>query len=98
MNGNDEFLGIVQLGTFQPLAPAPGGGVRLTTISMAAAQPPESAEIDLTKYEGSAIMVRGHLSGGWIYSAEFIDQAGPILTAVVRQVFGLEEQLENVGE
>ena len=98
MNGNDEFLGIVQLGTFRPLAPAPGGGVRLTTISMVAAQPPESAEIDLAKYEGSAIMVRGHLSGGWIYSAEFIDQAGPILTAVVRQVFGLEEQLENVGE
>lgn len=41
----------------------------------------------MTKYEGQAIMVRGHDGGNWLYSAEVIDQAGPILTAVVQQVF-----------
>jgi hypothetical protein len=90
MDSNDQFLGIVQLGHLQILTPdqAAGSSVRLTSIPMQAAQPPESREIDLTKYEGQAIMVRGHDGGGWIYSAEVIDQAGPILTAVVQQVFG----------
>lgn len=50
--------------------------------------PPETEELNLTEYEGKAIMARGHNSGGWIYSAEVIDQADPILTAVVQQVFG----------
>ena len=49
---------------------------------------PERAELDLTEYEGQAIMVRGLNAGGWVYSAAVIDQAGPILTAVVQQVFG----------
>ena len=65
-----------------------GGSVRLTSLPMQAAQPPESGELDLTEYEGKAITVRGHDGGGWIYSAEVIDQAGLILTAVVQQVFG----------
>jgi hypothetical protein len=55
---------------------------------MAASVPPETAELDLSVYEGKAIMVHGHDGGGWIYSAMVIDQAGPILTAVVRKVFG----------
>jgi hypothetical protein len=33
-------------------------------------------------------MIRGHDGGGWIYSAEVIDEAGSILTAVVQRVFG----------
>lgn len=94
MNGNNKFLGIVQNGRFQRLTPepAPAGSVRLTRISMQMAIPPESGELDLTKYEGSAIMVEGHNGGGWIYSAEVVDKAGPILTAVVQQVFGQESK------
>jgi hypothetical protein len=90
MNGNDQFLGIVQDGAFELMSPysAPGGSVRLTAISMQAAVPPETAELDLSVYEGKAIMVRGHDGGGWIYSAAVIDQAGPILTAAVQKVFG----------
>ena len=90
MNANDQFLGIVQLGQFQILMPARpvGGSVRLTSMGMQVAMPPESEEIDLSKYEGQAVMVQGHDGGGWIYSATVIDQAGPILTAVVQQVFG----------
>ena len=54
---------------------------------MQQAQSPESAEIDLTEYEGIAIMVRGYESGERIYSAEIIDQLGPILSAVVEKLF-----------
>jgi hypothetical protein len=51
---------------------------------------PESREFDLREYENSAIMICGHESRGWIYSAEVIDRGGPILTAVVMEVFGKE--------
>jgi hypothetical protein len=57
---------------------------------MQEARPPETGELDLSPYEGSAILVRGRDSGGWIYSAEVIDHASPILTLVVRRVFGSE--------
>lgn len=94
MNGNDEFLGVVQLGQFRILTPnhVAGSSVRLTGIDMPTAMTPESKELDLTEYEGKAIMVRGHSSGGWIYSAEVIDQAGPILTAAVQQIFGRTDE------
>lgn len=90
MNGDDQILGIVKDGEFLPLAPRSvlDTPVRLTRIQMQAAQSPQSAELDLTDYEGQAVMVHGRNAGGWIYSAAVIDQAGPILTAVVQQVFG----------
>ncbi len=87
MNGNDQFIGIVQNGQFTSLVPPSGGPLRLTGIPMQATQPPESAELDLAGYEGQAIMAQGYDGGGWLYSAEVLDQAGPILTAVVRQLF-----------
>lgn len=66
MNGNNQFLGIVQGGQFQMLAPySPSGGlVRLTSVQMQEARPPESAELNLTEYEGKAIMVQGYDGGG----------------------------------
>jgi hypothetical protein len=90
MNGNDQFLGIVHLGHFQISTPdhAAGDLVRLTTIQMQEARPPETGEIDLAEYEGSALMVGGHYGGGWIYSAHVVEQAGPILTEVVKKTFG----------
>jgi hypothetical protein len=97
MNGDDQLLGIVEGGEFRPLVPRSilSVPVRLTRIPMQAAQAPESAELDLTEYEGQAIMVSGHGGGGWIYSAAVIDQAGPILTAVVQQVFGRPVEAES---
>jgi hypothetical protein len=90
MNSNDQFLGIVQLGQLQILAPdeVAGESVQLTGIDMPTAMTPESREIDLAEYEGNALMVSGRFGGGWIYSASVIDHAGPILTEVVKQVFG----------
>lgn len=89
----EQTLGIVQNGEFHPLVPKPipGAVVRLTAIRMQEAIAPEAGELDLTRYEGSAIMVHGRDAGGWIYSATVVDAAGPILTAVAQQVFGEQE-------
>jgi hypothetical protein len=86
----DQFLGLVEDGQFKLLAPYRplGETVRLTSMPMQAAQLPESMELNLTDYEGKAIMVIGYDGGGWIYSASVIDHAGPILTSVVKEVFG----------
>lgn len=84
----EQMIGIVENGRFRPLAPKKGAPARLTRIAMQAAQSPESGEVKLTKYEGQAILVEGHNSGSWIYSAKIGDTAGLILTAVVRKVYG----------
>lgn len=90
MNENDLFLGYVQNEQFK--IQIPGGAlsrpIRLTGIQMQEAVSPESRELDLREYEKFVIMVSGHESGGWIYSAEVIDRGEPILTAVVMEVFG----------
>jgi len=88
----DLFLGVVEGGEFVVLMPRQplSSILRLTTIPMQAAQPPDSAEVDLTKYEGCAIVVLGRDGGGWVYSARVIDQAGPIFAAVLVQLFGDE--------
>ncbi len=81
-----KFLGIVRGNKFQPLEASSSLSIRLTRISMVAGESPENREIDLTEYEGSAIMVEGTSSGEWIYEAEVVDKAGLILTHVVQHV------------
>jgi hypothetical protein len=44
-------------------------------------------EIDLAPYEESVIMVTGQPGGGWIYEAEVVEKADPILAVVAREVF-----------
>jgi len=85
-----RFIGVVEAGEFSIFNPpnASGKTVRLTRISIQASRPPESDEIDLVGYEGRAIMVCGHEESGWIYSAKIVDQAGPIVAALVEKVFG----------
>jgi len=89
----DKFLGIVQGGRFSILMPRPQCcTVRLTRIAKPASIAEElvaSHEINLSEYEGKAIMVNGALPEhkGWLYEANVIDQASPILTAVVEELF-----------
>ena len=86
----EDMLGIVREGKFYPVAIEDEVAlpVRLTAIQMQQAIAPEAGELHLARYEGSAIMVQGHGGGGgWVYSAQVIDVAGPILTAVVKEVF-----------
>jgi len=89
----NKFLGIVHGGRFSILMPRPQCcTVRLTRISKPASIAEElvaSHEINLTEYEGKAIMVNGVLPEhkGWLYEANVVDQASPILTAVVEELF-----------
>jgi len=87
---NQTFIGKVENGEFKVLSPkgAPSGIIKFTSIGMQEAVPPETGKLDLTEYEGSVIAIQGHDGGGWIYSARVIDTAGPIVTALVLQVFG----------
>jgi hypothetical protein len=83
------LLGLVQGGELLTLAPAGSAGAlaRLTEISMVEAVSPDSKEIDLRPYEGMTLVVRGHDSGGWIYEAQIVEQGGPLLTALVQQLY-----------
>lgn len=89
-----EVIGVVTDGRLVPLAPAtqPLGTVRLTRIAMQAGRSPESDEIDLSPAEGRALLVRGRLSSGWLYSARVVTRGGPLMTAVVKQVFRRERR------
>ena len=87
---NSALLGCVEDGKFQLLWPEKSmlGSVRLTDIQMQEARSPESGELNLSKYEGQAIMVSGHGGGGgWVYDARIVDAAGPILTLLVLERF-----------
>jgi len=91
----DKFLGLVQDGRFSILMPRPQCcTVKLTRIARPASIAEElvaSHEIKLAEYEGKAIMVTGALPErkGWLYEANVIDQASPILTEVVKETFSL---------
>lgn len=91
MSRGGQFLGMVENGKFQLLLPENlvGASFRLTSVRIQEAVSPESREINLVEYEGEAIMIQGLESGGWIYSAELIDEAGPILTILVQKLFSL---------
>ena len=86
MNEFEQFLGVVQNGQFLGLEPQ-RGLVKLTRIQRQAAVAPEAELVPLEEYEGKVILVAGYLNGDWIYEAHVVDQAGPILTAVVQKVF-----------
>jgi len=89
----ERFLGVVEGGRFSILIPRPQCcTVKLTRISKPASIAEElvaSHEINLGEYEGKAIMVTGVLPEhkGWLYETNVIDQVGPILTEVVKELF-----------
>ncbi len=89
----DKFLGVVQDGRFSILMPrSQCCTVKLTRIARPASIAEElvsSHAIDLAEYEGKAVMVTGVLPEhrGWLYEANVIDQAGPVLTEVVKELF-----------
>jgi hypothetical protein len=87
---NNLFIGVVEKGKFNLWAPSQplAVSVRLTGIRMQEARPPETGELNLDQYEGKAVMVSGHDGGGWIYRAAIVDSGGPLVTALVQEVFG----------
>ena len=90
---DEEYIAIVKDGAFVALSSESAAGIRLrlTRAAMQASFPPEHEELDLTEYEGKAIMIRGHGRGEWVWSTEVIDVAGPILTETVCKLFARQE-------
>ena len=87
---DDWFLGVVEGNEVELLLPERPTGltVRLTTMAMQVAQPPESGEPDLSAYDGTAIVFRGHDGGGWIYSVRVVARTHPTVAAFLRRILG----------
>jgi hypothetical protein len=91
----DNFLGIVENGRFTVLVPEAAGccSVKLTKVEHPAIPETEAVvqhEINLANLEGRAIMVKGSLPKfeGWLYGASVIDEGSPMLTLVIKKLFG----------
>jgi hypothetical protein len=91
----NTILGVVENGRFTVLIPEAAGccSVKLTKVEHPAIPESDAVkhhEIDLKDYEGKALMVSGNLPKfeGWLYGANITDVANPILTAVVKKIFG----------
>ena len=89
LQGGPRVLGMVQGGRFTALYPEKriGRELHFTTIAPMTAQRPETALLDLSAYAGRVIMVQGDEHGRWLYSAKVIDQASPITTVVLHELF-----------
>lgn len=86
---NEIFIGIAQKGAVRLFYPnsESQNDVRLTSVGMQDSLQPENGELNIIEYEGNAIAIQGHSSGGWIYSASIIDTGDPIVTVLVHKVF-----------
>jgi hypothetical protein len=95
-----QILGLVKEGKFIPVkssssiaAELEKSGITLIRNIAHIAEAQAPIPLDLTGYEGKVIMVGGRLEGGTMYTAEVIDEAGPILTTVVLELFGKHSSL-----
>lgn len=86
MNAN-RYIGLVRNGALHVLA---ASGTAAGTYRLTAGDSEDEA-LDLTLYEGMAVLVRGIAAEGWIQSASVVEQGGELLTAVVARVFALPE-------
>jgi len=84
-----EILGIVKNGTFMEVETKLP--LKLTDVFMQEARSPESGLLNLTQYEGKAIMVLTQRADGeWVWGADVNEVAGPILTKVIKKAFTLQ--------
>jgi len=84
---NYWYLGVTRAGRFLVLRSEPKVTGTFRVTRSAPGEPPEPGETPLGGDEEVALMVRGIHRDGWICAASIVDRAGPILTAVVEQVF-----------
>jgi hypothetical protein len=82
----NEVLGIVKNGTF--IVTDSKKTLKLTGAFVMEAISPEAKLINLTEYEGKAILVSyHHIDDEWIWAAAITDIADPIVTKVVKELF-----------
>ena len=89
LSNQSELLGIVKNGTFIEVETK--FPLNLTDVFIQEARPPESGLLNLTQYEGKAIMVSTQRADGeWVWGAEVTEVASPLLTKVIKKVFTLQ--------
>ena len=82
----ENILGWVKNGTF--IAADTKQSYRLTSIRMMVSRSPEDGLVDLSEYEGKAIMTTCEKRGSsWLYNAGISDVASPILSVLVEKFF-----------
>jgi hypothetical protein len=89
INDSSDIMGIVKDGSF--IVVETNETKKLTSIGLVEATTPESGLINLTQYEGKAILVSSpQISDNeWLFGATIIDIADPIVTKLVKEVFNL---------
>ena len=90
INDSSNIIGIVKDGSF--IVAETNETKKLTSIGLVDAVTPESGLINLTQYEGKAILVSSPQisDNDWIFGATIIDIADPIVTKLVKEVFKLK--------
>ena len=85
----NEVLGIVKNGTFIEVETKLP--LKLTDVFMQEARSPESGLLNLTQYEGKAILVSTQRADGeWVWGAEVTEVASSLLTKVIKKAFTLQ--------
>lgn len=89
INDSSDIIGIVKDGSF--IVAETNETKKLTSVGLVEATTPESGLINLTQYEGKAILVSSpQISDNeWLFGATIIDIADPIVTKLVKEVFTL---------
>ena len=88
-NNNSEILGIIKDGSF--IVAETNETKKLTSTGIVQAVTPESGLINVTEYEGKAILISSeHIDNEWIFGATIIDIADPIVTKLVEKIFFLK--------
>jgi N-acetylmuramoyl-L-alanine amidase len=89
MSEKEQFFGKVEKGSYLIFAPErlKGVVVSLTTVPPKGKQAPELNTINLSEYEGKIIEVNGINLDAWIYSATVVEEAGPVLSDFLMNVF-----------
>ena len=86
---SSNIIGIVKDGLF--IVAETNETKKLTSIAPMEAVTPESGLVNLTQYEGKAILVSSpHVDNEWIFDPTIIDIADPIVTKLVEKVFHLK--------
>lgn len=89
INDSSDIIGIVKDGSF--IVAETNETKKLTSVGLVDATTPESGLINITQYEGKAILVSSpQISDNeWLFGATIIDIADPIVTKLVKEVFNL---------
>ena len=84
-----EVLGIVANAQF--ISADTRKPIEVTEAQMQEAVDPHAKLVDLSKYEGKAILIRCQTNdGSFLWGSNVVSTAGPILTALFKKVFELK--------